>query len=199
MEFPKAVLEGDPYPIKALIIDGGSIFTSYPDPPRWEKALRALDFLVVIDRFMTNEAELADIVLPATTYYEITSYKLYPNYLQLRQRVIDPVGESRNDYLIYRELADRLGCEEYPPTEEALVDHILKPSGYTVEELKKHPEGILPGVVEVNVGGGGRNHLPGWKEANANLLTDPDNRDPISGFPVLKALLCEVRHLSTGE
>lgn len=330
MELPKAVLEGDPYPIKALIIDGGSILTSYPDPPRWEKALRALDFLVVIDRFMTNEADLADIILPATTYYEITSYKLYPNYLQLRQRVIDPVGESRNDYLIYRELADRLGCEEYPPTEESLVDHILKHSGYTVEELKKHPEGIrlqptpmvyqkyekglmrrdkqpgfetpsgkveiassilarygydalpvyqepqegplaapelarryplvlstgariqstfrsqhqnipwlldmqreplailhprdaqergiadgdkvivetargeapftarvtegiLPGVVEVNVGGGGRNHLPGWKEANANLLTDPDNRDPISGFPVLKALLCDVR------
>jgi hypothetical protein len=46
-------------------------------------------------------------------------------------------------------------------------------------------------------GGGGRDDGAGGsqrgrREANANYLTDFDNRDPISGFPVYKALLCDV-------
>jgi hypothetical protein len=42
------------------------------------------------------------------------------------------------------------------------------------------------------MGGGGPLQPKAWQEANANYLTDMDNRDPISGFPVLKALLCKV-------
>ena len=52
---------------------------------------------------------------------------------------------------------------------------------------------VMAGEVEVDVGGGGPIQAPEWREANANYLTDLDNRDPISGFPVYKALLCEVR------
>ena len=37
-----------------------------------------------------------------------------------------------------------------------------------------------------------------WREANVNELTDPENRDPVSGFPGFKALLCEVE-LVTGN
>ena len=53
-------------------------------------------------------------------------------------------------------------------------------------------DGIVRGVVEANIGGGGPLQPKDWKEANVNVLTDPENRDPISGFPVFKALLCEV-------
>jgi anaerobic selenocysteine-containing dehydrogenase len=53
-------------------------------------------------------------------------------------------------------------------------------------------EHIRAGVVEVNMGGGGPLGTRAWQRANVNELTDPDNRDPISGFPVYKALLCEV-------
>jgi anaerobic selenocysteine-containing dehydrogenase len=52
---------------------------------------------------------------------------------------------------------------------------------------------VMTGQVEVNVGGGSPIHAPPWREANTNYLTDFENRDPISGFPVYKALLCEVR------
>jgi hypothetical protein len=48
-------------------------------------------------------------------------------------------------------------------------------------------------VIEANMGGGGVIQPKEWKEANINELTDPENRDPISGFPVFKALLCEVQ------
>jgi anaerobic selenocysteine-containing dehydrogenase len=51
---------------------------------------------------------------------------------------------------------------------------------------------ITKGVIEANMGGGGPLQPKAWREANVNELTDPENRDPISGFPVFKALLCEV-------
>jgi anaerobic selenocysteine-containing dehydrogenase len=51
---------------------------------------------------------------------------------------------------------------------------------------------IVRGAVEANMGGGGPLGPEAWRRANVNDLTDPDNYDPISGFPVYKALLCEV-------
>jgi anaerobic selenocysteine-containing dehydrogenase len=57
----------------------------------------------------------------------------------------------------------------------------------------KVTDDVMTGQVEVNVGGGSPIHAEGWREANANYLTDFANRDPISGFPVYKALLCDVR------
>ena len=42
------------------------------------------------------------------------------------------------------------------------------------------------------MGGGGPLGPLAWRQANVNELTDLDNRDPLSGFPVLKALLCDV-------
>jgi anaerobic selenocysteine-containing dehydrogenase len=51
---------------------------------------------------------------------------------------------------------------------------------------------VVPGAVEMNVGGGKPIHVESWRDSNANILTDFYNRDPISGFPVFKALLCEI-------
>jgi hypothetical protein len=51
---------------------------------------------------------------------------------------------------------------------------------------------IVAGAVEVDMGGGSPLASEPWRNANVNALTDLENRDPISGFPVLKALLCEV-------
>ncbi len=52
---------------------------------------------------------------------------------------------------------------------------------------------VMTGQVEVNVGGGGPIQAEEWRYANANYVTDFENRDPISGFPVYKALLCDVK------
>jgi hypothetical protein len=51
----------------------------------------------------------------------------------------------------------------------------------------------MTGQVELNVGGGSPIQVEEWREANANYVTDFENRDPISGFPVYKALLCDVK------
>jgi len=51
---------------------------------------------------------------------------------------------------------------------------------------------IKPGVVYAAVGGGGPLGPGEWQQSNVNDLTDPEQCDPISGFPVYKVLLCEV-------
>ena len=51
---------------------------------------------------------------------------------------------------------------------------------------------VLPGGVEVNMGGGNPAQVKAWREANVNVLTDFSNRDSVSGFPIFKALLCQI-------
>jgi anaerobic selenocysteine-containing dehydrogenase len=249
--------------------------------------------------------------------------------------VIEPLGEARNDYLIFAELADRLGYGHlWPQTEEELVRVALLDKPVTLEELRAHPEGvpfavpemkyhkyetgllrsdgrpgfetptgkfeitsewfrghgyeplpvytepvegpladpelakqyplvfnsgartqfnfrsqhynipslvarhprplvtihprdararniadgddvfvvtprgrnryqarvteeIVAGAIEANMGGGGPLGPAAWQETNVNKLTDFENREPISGFPVYKALLCNVVRTTT--
>ena len=54
-------------------------------------------------------------------------------------------------------------------------------------------EDIAAGAVEADANGGGPLGPAAWRDCNVNELTDSENRDPISGFPVYKALLCDVR------
>ncbi|MCR4331068.1 MAG: molybdopterin-dependent oxidoreductase, partial [Patescibacteria group bacterium] len=134
---PESVLEGKPYPIRSLIILGGSIVTSWPQPAIWRKTLNKLDFLVSIDRQLTADAAYADIVLPATTMYEIESYMTYGPIFRIREKIVAPVGEARNDFFILAELAERLGYGHlYPANEEELLRHVLKGSGFTLEDVR---------------------------------------------------------------
>ena len=134
---PESVLNGNPYRIRSLIILGASIITSWPRPEVWRRTLSALDFLVCIDLFPTADCAYADIVLPAATWYEVESYMRYGPVFRIRERVIEPVGESRNAFFILTELADRLGYGRlYPGSEEALLRHALKSSRFTLEEVR---------------------------------------------------------------
>ncbi len=328
-----SVLKGEPYRIRGLIIHGASLLTSWPQTPLWRETLSKLDFQVCIDRQLTADPAYADIVLPATTMFEIDSYMVYGPIFRLREKLIEPVGEARNDYLIMAELAKRLGYGElYPQTEEELLRFVLQGSGYTLEDVKaaggsvklpstimeykkwqkgglrpdgkpgfetptgkfeiwstvledygyeplpkyvepvegpqanaalakefplvfnsgarphtdfrsqhhgirglakdnpeptveinradaaargiksgdlvevRTPRGAVPfrarvtddivtGAVECNMGGGTPVGSKAWQEWNVNELTDIENYDEISGFPVYKSLLCEVRKI----
>jgi cysteine desulfurase NifS len=134
---PDAVLQGRPYPIRSLIILGGSMITAWPQPDIWNRTLNGLDFLVCIDRQFTADAAYADIVLPGTTMYEIESYMTYGPLFRIREKVIKPIGEARNDFFIMSELAERLGYGHlYPQNEEELLRYVLKDSGFTLEDVR---------------------------------------------------------------
>jgi cysteine desulfurase NifS len=137
-ELVSSVLTGKPYSIRGLIIHGASLLTSWPQTPLWRETLSKLDFQVCIDRQLTADAAYADVVLPATTMFEIDSYMTYGPIFRLREKVIEPVGEARNDYLIIAELARRLGYGDlYPQSEEEMIRFALKNSGYTPEQIKE--------------------------------------------------------------
>jgi cysteine desulfurase NifS len=146
---PPAVLDGEPYKIRALIVLGGSIITSWPNPELWRKTLEALDLLVCIDRYPTADAAYADFLLPATTQYEIMSFMRYGPMFKLRERIIEPVGEARNDFLILAGLADRLGYGHLlPQSEEAIVGQALEGSGFTLEQVRAAGGSVqLPAVM----------------------------------------------------
>ncbi len=337
LALPAAVLESKPYPVRGLIIQGSSLITSWPRPELWRRTFRGLDLLVCIDRQMTADMAYADIVLPATTMYEIRSYMTYGPVFRIREKVVEPLGEARNDFLIMAELAARLGYgDRYPQTEEELLRHVLEGTGFTLEDvlaaggtvrkpsvmmqyrkwekgllrpdgqqgfdtptgkfeivstlLEEHgydglpvytepregpqaspalaerfplvfnsgarvttdfrsqhhgvpelwqerPEptvtintgdaerrdirdgdlveistlrgsvrmralvtdDIMAGTIDANMGGGGPVGPQAWQDCNINELTDLDQFDPISGFPVYKALLCDVQKAAGGS
>jgi len=61
----------------------------------------------------------------------------YGPLFRLREKVIEPIGESRNSFFILTELAERLGYGHlYPRNEEELLRHVLKGSPFTLEEVR---------------------------------------------------------------
>jgi anaerobic selenocysteine-containing dehydrogenase len=144
------LLTGEPYPIRMMIIAGSNPMRTWPDSQKVARALGNLDSLVVMDQFMSQTAQMADIVLPAATFLERTElsdyYSLwgYP-YVMLRKKVIE-YEEAWPDLKFWFELARRLGYEQYFPWKdpEAAFDHILEPSGFTVKRLTEEiPQGML--------------------------------------------------------
>jgi anaerobic selenocysteine-containing dehydrogenase len=335
MEIPRAVLEGRPYPVRAMIVWGASLITGYPDPALWRRTLSALDFLVVVDRFPTADSRYADLILPAATSFEEDSYLVREDRVELRRKIVEPLGESRSDWQIVAGIAERLGYGHlYPRSAKEMLQWAFEGTSVNLEELEKSADGvplpaippryrkwesgllrsdgapgfetpsgkfeiasvvlaengydalpvyappregpqgsaeltgqfplvfdsgarnkvffnsqhhnvsrlarqrphplvsintrdaasrgiedgdsvevvtprgrarfrahvtddIVAGAVEADASGGGPLGPAAWRDCNVNELTDSENRDPVSGFPVYKALLCDVRPVST--
>jgi anaerobic selenocysteine-containing dehydrogenase len=98
-------------PIKMGWIGGANPAATAPDTGSVCRGLAAIDFLVVVDMFMTATAEYADLFLPCTTYLEmndlISAYGHH--WIGLTKAVVAPLGEARSDSEILQGLAKRLG------------------------------------------------------------------------------------------
>jgi anaerobic selenocysteine-containing dehydrogenase len=305
------ILEKEDSPIKALIVAGGAPIPQLANTNKVKVALKKLDFIAVIDLFMTETARHADLVIPASFFLERDEIATMP--LNLQKKAVDD-RQCWPDWKFWWELAKKMGYERHFPWKnfEELIDFVLKPTGVTYEELKKHPEGIMDkippgkflkdgfytysGKIEIyskslesngyaplpvykepmesivstsklaqeyplTMITGGRQpmylhsqhrniavlrkllpepyleihpktakdcgvgdgdyvvveskrgkikirakleggimsqviHIPhGWSEADCNILTDHENRDPISGFPGLKSSLCRIKKI----
>jgi formate dehydrogenase alpha subunit len=94
---------------KAMYVIGENPAMSDPDAEHVKKCLRELDFLVVQDIFLTETAQLADVVLPATSFAEKDgTFTNTERRVQRVRKAIAPVGESRADWEILCELAKRM-------------------------------------------------------------------------------------------
>jgi anaerobic selenocysteine-containing dehydrogenase len=106
----KAMLSGEPYPLKALFLAGGNPVVNMQNTRRTWEAFKRLDLFIVADFFMTPTAELADYVLPATTWLERDECcdEGYMNCVAARQKAVEPLYESRDDVQMVIDLAKRL-------------------------------------------------------------------------------------------
>jgi len=110
-EMLKAAKNGE---VKAMYIVGENPVTSEPDTENIKKSLQALDFLVVQDIFMSETAQLADVVLPGCSYAEKDgTFTNSERKIQRVRKAINPVGESKPDWLITCQIAQKLGAEGF--------------------------------------------------------------------------------------
>jgi anaerobic selenocysteine-containing dehydrogenase len=150
-ELYRAIQEQQPYGVHGLVGFGANLLLAHADTLRGREALKALEFYVHTDLFMSPTAELADIVLPVASAFEREAIKVgfevshdAQSFVQLRQRVVEPRGEARSDTEIVFDLAVRLGlgAHFWDGDVEAAYRYQLGPSGVSLETLREQPGGV---------------------------------------------------------
>ena len=133
-----AILTGRPYPLKAGILCGTNPVVTRANAKEAYEALKKIDFLAVIDFFMTPTADLADIFLPSGTWLEgnhiADNWKRH-GYVLARQKCVE-IGECWQDHKIFMELGKRMGQQWWDTVEDAL-DYLLEPAGLNWEQFKE--------------------------------------------------------------
>lgn len=135
-----AVLTEKPYPVKMIFLISSNPLLTRARPSEVYRALEKVEFLAVSDFFITPTAEMADIVLPASTWLEmdyIGDYWKRHGYLLPRRKVIQ-VGQCRPDHEMINALAHRVGQgQHWWETFAGGLDYILEPMGITFEQFKQ--------------------------------------------------------------
>jgi formate dehydrogenase alpha subunit len=135
--------------IKALYIMGENPMVSDPDINHVKECLEK-PFLVVQDIFMTPTAELADVVLPAASFAEKDgTFTSTQRTVSRIRKAIEPVGDSKPDYWIIGQIAERMGYKDlsYSHPKQILAEiNAVTPSyaGITWERIdsKEFPFGL---------------------------------------------------------
>jgi formate dehydrogenase major subunit len=108
-EIMHSVLKGG---VRGMYMMGENPFLSDPNINKVRKALSQLEFLVVQDIFLTETAEFADVVLPATSYMEKEgTYTNTDRRVQIGRKVLDAPGQARLDWHIIQDISNRVGLE----------------------------------------------------------------------------------------
>ena len=98
--------------VRGMYMLGENPFLSDPNINKVRKALSKLDFLVVQDIFLTETAEFADVILPASSYLEKDgTYTNTDRRVQLGRKVLDTPGDARVDWEVIQDLANRIGLD----------------------------------------------------------------------------------------
>ena len=134
------ILAAENPPIEMLWVNGSNVINQAPDSQLMIRAFASVDFKVVVDAFMTDTVQHADLVLPTTLIMEqediIGSY-LHEQVQYVRPALAAP-GQARNDYWILRQIGKRLNpAVELPSAEGCMRASLDSPYlSTTLEELR---------------------------------------------------------------
>lgn len=147
VELGSALTVLDDPPVKAMYVYNANPAAVAPDQGIVLRGLKRPDlFTVVHEQYMTDTTDYADIVLPATTFFEHkdlqTAYGHY--YLQVSQPAIAPMGEARDNVTVFRDLAHAMGFDDecLRATHDELIEEALQTedtfvAGITRERLER--------------------------------------------------------------
>jgi anaerobic selenocysteine-containing dehydrogenase len=170
------ILTDHPNRYRGMIIESGNPVHSLADSSRWREAMRALDLSVVIDVAMTETAQQADYVLPATSQYEkaeatFFSMEFPENYFHVRKPLFEASDGPLDEAEIHMRLAQALGA--VPADIEAELRSVLAEHGRegfrdaVFARIAEQPElmQIAPGLLYRTLG----EHLPDGMQNAAAL------------------------------
>ena len=183
--------------IRAFLLLGTNMLSSYADATRMERGLAQMDMIVCHDLFMNDMSrQYADIMLPATAWLEDTGVKGTQTHLYLMEQALAPAGEARSMTALIKDLAERLEIDGFYPWEsgnghiDAVLDH---PSTGHVSVASLRAQG---GIGELNISHvayidhryatpSGKVEFYSEQAAQHGLPALPDYQArPASGFPL---------------
>ncbi|MFW9941119.1 MAG: molybdopterin-dependent oxidoreductase [Candidatus Thorarchaeota archaeon] len=177
-EYYDAILQGKkggfPADLKMAYIVAENRLNQYSNVNKGVKALKSLEFIVVLEQFMTPTAKFADILLPVNTFMERNDIAVpwlgSPYYIYLN-KAIDSLYESKSDLEICKELAQKLGVN--PGLLNLSEDQILRMFSSPRKDIKSYDEMKRDGFYKVKV----EKPFVAFKEQ----IVDPENNP----FPTL--------------
>ena len=158
-EWADAALDGRsagyPSDVSFLYNTGGNYIGQSSDTLKGISAFKKMDFIVSHDYFMTPTCLWSDVILPVTTFLEREDILFSnTNYLFYSGKASEPIGEARNDYRIFADLAGRLNIENdftEGRSESDWIDFFLEKSEISsIYEFKK--SGIYEAADQMRVG-----------------------------------------------
>ena len=114
-----AAVDGVPYKLKGWVMTRTNPVMTITNTAKVVEALKSLELVAVMDIYMSDTAWFADIVLPESTYLErdeefIAGGGKNPSY-QVRQKVVEPIGDTKPYWMVFKELATKMEFGEYFP------------------------------------------------------------------------------------
>ena len=186
VELGKALNTLDDPPVKALFVYNSNPAAVCPNHNEVIRGLKREDlFTVVHEQFFTDTTDYADIVLPATTFFEhkdlVAAYGHY--YLQVSSQAIEPLGECRSNVEVFRSLAHRMGFADacFSESVDEMIDGALESEnpwlrGITRERLENEGQVRLQFAAELRSAG----HPGAAVPTKSNPAAVPTKSDLIS-------------------
>jgi len=193
--------------IKAMYVMGENPVLSDPDSAHVEAALKRLEFLVVQDVFLSETAQLADVVLPATSFAEKDgTFTNTERRVQRVRKAVEPVGGSRPDWQIVCQVARRMGARGFDfDSPERILEEVasVTPSyrGISFERLEKGglqwpcPDGEHPGTPILHTQ---RFATPSGKGRFVSVEYTPPAEIPDEKYPLVLTTDRSLYHYHTG-
>jgi len=148
-EIGEDILNTDNPPIKLIFLASGNPVTLNPNSLKVKEAFESVDFVIMVDHFLNDTSDSADLFLPTTTYLEeenlIGSYG--HSWVSPINPVISPQGEVKSEFEIFQLLAQKLGFgDEMSGSAKKWLKKLAAPilnQGITFEDLQKYPQKMV--------------------------------------------------------